>query len=113
MSPTFCKFGAATVAVMADERMGGCTYNGVKEFVVKQDKAKGEMPGPLHVISSDLIVDELQIAQVAAAGAAAVTLTLGVVPVEKLPFFFKAAKALNLEAIVNVGKSTQKNMDHC
>mmetsp|Transcript_23358 Transcript_23358/g.34450 ORF Transcript_23358/g.34450 Transcript_23358/m.34450 type:complete len:284 (-) Transcript_23358:2291-3142(-) len=108
MSPTFCEFGAATVAVMADERMGRCTYNDVKEFVVEQDKTKGEMTGPLHIISSDLIVDKLQIAQAAAAGAAAVTLTLGIVPVEKLPFFLKAAKALNLKAIVNVGKSTQK-----
>eukprot|EP00957_Ditylum_brightwellii_P170186 12955103-Ditylum_brightwellii.AAC.1 len=52
------------------------------------------MPGLLHVISSDLIVDKLQIAQ----AAAAVTLTLGIVLVEKLPFFLKAAKALNLEA---------------
>uniref|UniRef100_A0A7S4QWQ1 indole-3-glycerol-phosphate synthase n=1 Tax=Ditylum brightwellii TaxID=49249 RepID=A0A7S4QWQ1_9STRA len=107
MSPTFREFGATALAVMADERMGGCTYEDVAMFVEEQKKAQGDMPGPLPVISSDLIVDELQLAQAAAVGAKAVTITLGVVSAEKVSFYLKAAKTLDLEVIVNVATAEQ------
>mmetsp|Transcript_7547 Transcript_7547/g.17383 ORF Transcript_7547/g.17383 Transcript_7547/m.17383 type:complete len:373 (+) Transcript_7547:60-1178(+) len=102
LSPVFREFGAAAVAVLADERMGGCTYDDVKAMVEEQEEARGDVPGPLPVISSDLIVDEIQIAQARDAGAVAVTVTYSVVGPEKVEQFIKDARALNMEVIVNV-----------
>eukprot|EP00957_Ditylum_brightwellii_P000981 78448-Ditylum_brightwellii.AAC.1 len=47
MSPTFCKFGATVLAIVADESVGSCTYDDVAMFVKKQNKTQGEVPGPL------------------------------------------------------------------
>lgn len=107
LSPVFREFGAAAVAVLADDRTGGCSYDDVVTVVKEQREATGEVPGPLPVISSDLIVDEIQIAQAADAGAKAVTVTYGVVGAEKVAQFIKDAKALGLEAIVNVGSAEE------
>lgn len=106
LSPVFREFGAKAISVMADERMGGCSYNDIKIIAEEQEKAKGDMPGPIPVICSDLIVDEVQIARSASVGAEAVVVTYGVVGQEKVGFFIKCAKAVGLEAIVAV--STQE-----
>lgn len=102
VSPTFRTFGASAVAVLADERMGGCTYDDISKFVEEQEKAKGDLPGPLPVISNDLIVDEVQIARSAAYGAKAVVLPLGISGEEKTGFFIQCAKAAGIEPIVQV-----------
>mmetsp|Transcript_41012 Transcript_41012/g.86179 ORF Transcript_41012/g.86179 Transcript_41012/m.86179 type:complete len:364 (-) Transcript_41012:58-1149(-) len=107
LSPVFREFGAAAVAVLADDRTGGCSYDDVVSVVKEQQEAMGEVPGPLPVISSDLIVDEIQIAQAADAGAKAVTVTYGVVGAEKVTQFIKDAKTLGLEVIVNVGSAEE------
>ncbi|KAL7539332.1 hypothetical protein ACHAXR_010597 [Thalassiosira sp. AJA248-18] len=107
LSPVFREFGAAAVAVLADDRTGGCSYDDIVTMVEEQEEARGEVPGPLPVISSDLIVDEIQIAQAADAGAQAVTVTFGVVGAEKVTQFIKDAKALGLEVIVNVGSAEE------
>lgn len=107
LSPVFREFGAAAVAVLADERTGGCSYDDVVAMVAEQKEAQGEVPGPLPVISSDLIVDEIQIARAADAGAKAVTVTYEVVGVEKVTQFIKDAKALGLEVIVNVNSAEE------
>jgi indole-3-glycerol phosphate synthase len=107
LSPVFREFGATAVAVLADERTGGCTYDDIVEMVEEQQEAMGDVPGPLPVISSDLIVDEIQIARAADAGAKAVTVTHGVVGEEKVSQFIKNARVLGLEAqsAVDVGAS--------
>jgi indole-3-glycerol phosphate synthase len=107
LSPVFREFGAAAVAVLADERAGGCTYDDVVTIVEEQNDALGDVPGPLPVISSELIVDEIQIAQAADAGAKAVTVTYGVVGEEKVQQFINDAAALGLEVIVNVGSAEE------
>ncbi|KAK1742886.1 indole-3-glycerol phosphate synthase [Skeletonema marinoi] len=107
LSPVFREFGAAAVAVLADERTGGCTYDDIVAVVEEQDEALGDVPGPLPVISSDLIVDEIQIAQAADSGAKAVTVTYGVVGEEKVQQFIKDAASLGLEVIVNVGTAEE------
>lgn len=103
LSPVFREFGASAVAVLADERVGGCSYDDVVAVVEEQEEARGEVPGPLPVISSELIVDEIQIARAADAGVKAVTVTYGVVGPEKVTQFLRDAKALKLEVVVNVG----------
>ncbi|KAL3773908.1 hypothetical protein HJC23_010361 [Cyclotella cryptica] len=107
LSPVFREFGASAVAVLADERMGGCTYDDLTDMVKEQSEARGEVPGPLPVISSDLIVDEIQIARAADAGAKGVTVTYGVVGSEKVRQFIRDARAIGLETIVNVGSAEE------
>jgi len=107
LSPVFREFGAAAVAVLADERMGGCSYDDVVAILEEQRGATGDVPGPLPVISSDLVVDEIQIAQAADAGVKAVTTTYGVVGAEKVRQFVKDARALGLEVFVNVGSAEE------
>jgi indole-3-glycerol phosphate synthase len=107
MSPLFRKFGAKGVAVMADERMGGSSYDDLRIIVEEQAKATFEMPPSIPVINSDLIVDEVQIARTAAIGAQAVVITYGVVGAEKTAFFIKCAKALGLETIVAISKKEE------
>jgi len=116
LSPVFREFGASAIAVLADERTGGCSYADITTIVQEQNEAQGEVPGPLPVISSDLIVDEIQIAQAADAGAKAITLTYGVWGSggdggsggsDKVRQFIQDAKSLGLEVIVNVGSADE------
>ena len=113
LSPTFREFGASAVAVLADERMGGCTYQDIAFFVEEQRRAKNEVPGPISVINNDLIIDELQIARSAALGVAACVLTFDVVGEDNLLTLLKASKAVKLETIVNVStkEEAQKAVD--
>lgn len=106
MSPTFREFGAKGIAVLADKRMGGCTYEDITKIVKEQESAKGKMPEPVPVICSDLIVDEVQIARSAAAGAHAV-LIFHAVAGEKTELFIKCARALGMEAIVGVSSKEE------
>jgi len=103
LSGEFREFGAAGIAVLADERMGGCNYGDLAEFVEEQRRASNEVPGPVPVINSDVIIDEVQIAQTAAIGAGAVVLDwqllAGEADTVKLA---KAARSVNLEVIVAV-----------
>ena len=107
LSPVFREFGASAVAVLTDKRSGGCTYDDLSDVVEEQEEARGEVPGPLPVICSDLIVDEIQIARAKEAGAAAVVVTYGVVGVEKVGQFINDANVIGLETIVNVGNAEE------
>jgi len=103
LSATFREGGASAVAVMADAQRGGCTYDDLVEIQKEQQTAKGDIPGPLPVISSDLIVDELQIAQASISKASSVAITYNIIgSEEKLGMLLKYCKAANLECIVNV-----------
>lgn len=86
--------------------MGACDYDALEAIVKEQEGARGEMPEPCPVISSDIIVDEVQIARSAAAGAKAVLLSYGVVG-EKTEFFIKCAHAVGLESIVAVSNQEE------
>ena len=101
LSPTFREFGASAVAVMADERMGGCSYDDINAFVVEQARAHQEVPGPIPVINNDLVIDELQIARSKAYGCGGLVMQYGLVK-DELTDLLKATKAVGLEAIVAV-----------
>lgn len=102
LSPVFREYGCSGIAVLADERMGGCTYDDLKAFVEEQRRARHEVPGSVMVINSDLIVDELQVARTAACGASACVITSSVVGPESLPTLLRACRAASVEAIVAV-----------
>lgn len=103
LSSEFREFGAAGIAVLADERMGGCDYEDMEAFIEEQRRSKNDVPGPVPIINSDVIVDEVQIAQSATVGAGAVVLDYellaGDADVVKLA---RAARSLELEVIVSV-----------
>mmetsp|Transcript_40772 Transcript_40772/g.62708 ORF Transcript_40772/g.62708 Transcript_40772/m.62708 type:complete len:351 (-) Transcript_40772:3275-4327(-) len=107
LSGEFREFGAHAVAVMCDERMGGCTYDDLKAIVEDQRRAKVEVPGPLHVINNDVIIDELQIARTAAYGANAVVVNLALNGVEGTTKLLKAAHALSLETVVAISSKDE------
>jgi len=113
LSPTFREYGASAIAVMADEKMGGCTYADLAEFVEEQRRAKNNVPGPVAVINNDLIIDEIQIARSAAMGVSACVITLNVVGEDQLVTLLKSCKALEMEAIVGVSskEEAQKAVD--
>ena len=102
MSPVFREYGAAGIAVMADERMGGCTYRDLELILEEQRRARNEVPGTVPVINNDLIIDELQVARSAVLGCTAVVINLPIVGLETTELLLKAAKAVDLEAIVAV-----------
>jgi len=103
LSTEFREFGAAGIAVLADERMGGCDYEDLATFIEEQRRAKNDVPGPVPVINSDVIVDEVQIAQSAVVGAKAVVLDYELLAGdEDVVKLARAARALGLEVIVSV-----------
>lgn len=106
MSPLFREYGASAVAIMADERMGGCNYDDINTIYNEQQTAKGDMPGPVPVINSDLIVDEVQIARSAVLGCEAVVLNSEVLG-DKLEMFCQCVKAAGMESIVSVSTAEE------
>ena len=103
MSKTFREFGATAVAAMANNVVDGSTnYDDLASIVKEQATSKGDMPGPICVVSSDLIVDELQLAMAAVAGAQAVVLTYGVVGQDKCRDWIPMAYSIGLESIISV-----------
>jgi indole-3-glycerol phosphate synthase len=131
LSPVFREYGASGIAVLADARMGGCTYADLAAFATEQSRAKNNVPGSVLVINSDVILDAWQVAHSAALGAAAVVLPYELllmpslspvsssdsieqpVPVvdsrtlSPLAHLLRAAAAVNLEAIVSVSTPAQ------
>lgn len=107
MSREFREFGAHGIAVLADERMGGCSYDDLKIFVEDQRRSQNEVPGPVRIINSDLIIDELQIARSAAYGASTVVLQFGVLGEDLTKKLLKAAKAVDLEVIVTISNKEE------
>jgi len=108
LSPAFREAGAAAVAVMADDRMGGCDYDDVVAVKTEQETARGDVPGPCFVVSSDLIVDEVQLARSKDAGADAVLVDFGVVGgEERVKAFIDGCGVLEMECIVGVSTREQ------
>jgi indole-3-glycerol phosphate synthase len=131
LSPVFREYGAAGIAVLADGRMGGCTYNDLAAFCTEQKRARNQVPGSVLVINSDVVLDAWQIAHSAVVGAAAVVLPCELLwpaplsvtenteppptslvdddsrTTSPLSHLLRAAAAANLEAIVSVSIPAQ------
>lgn len=107
LSPTFREFGASAVAIMADPVMGGCDYEDLTGVHREQETARGDVPGPLPLISSDLIVHPVQLAQSKVAGCTGVVLRYGALGEERAPVLWKQARKLDLEPIVQVDNQNE------
>jgi indole-3-glycerol phosphate synthase len=100
----FRESDAAAMAVLADERMGGCSYDDLARVVEEQRKATVSVPGPIPVINSDIVIDTVQIAQSKVLNVAAVTIPLGMIDgdAKLLMELLTAAAAVHVEVIVVV-----------
>jgi indole-3-glycerol phosphate synthase len=131
LSPVFREYGASGIAVLADARMGGCTYKDLEAFCTEQSRARNGVPGSVLVINSDVVLDAWQIAHSAVLGAAAVVLPYELLwpaplsltehtepppptslvddsrTTSPLSHLLRAAAAANLEAIVSVSTPAQ------
>ena len=92
--------GAKAIVVSTDKRSGGSTILDVEQFAREQTNARIFSPGPIPIVLNDFIVDNIQIEQAAAVGAAAVTLTPELT--DNLDEQIAHCKKLNIEPIVMV-----------
>lgn len=102
LGPLFRISGASAVAVLADENMGGCTYQDLQDFVNEQSRASTQVPGPLMVINNDVVIDELQIARSKSVGVAAVVVPMAMNGKEQTQRLLHCCRAVDLECIVAV-----------
>jgi indole-3-glycerol phosphate synthase len=121
LSPLLRKAGATALAVLADARMGNCTYTHLRTLLEEQRRIRlgNLIPGPMFVVNSDVIVDSLQIAQTAALAlsevdrVAAVVLQYSILvssdntDTTLLSELLQATRAVGIEAIVTVSNAQQ------
>jgi indole-3-glycerol phosphate synthase len=121
LSPLLRKAGATAMSILADARMGNCTYAELQSLLEEQRRIRlgNLIPGPMFVVNSDIIVDSLQIAQTAALASseadrvAAVVLQYSLLvssdstDTSILSELLLATRAVGLEAIVTVTNAQQ------
>ena len=87
------------MSVLLDGPSGGCSPADVTGFLKEQALAQGDFPGPLPVIVHDTVIDEVQVAQAAALGAAGVVLGADILG-EDLGSMVKAVEEYGMEPVV-------------
>jgi indole-3-glycerol phosphate synthase len=97
----------AGIAVLADENVGGCTYADIASIVTEQSRAHTQVPGPVIVINSDIIIDELQVAQSKVLVVGAVVVSLPMNGLEQTQKLLQCSQAVELECIVSVETKEQ------
>ena len=97
--------GARAIVVSLDKRNGGATVEEFHRFAKEQTNARIMMPIPIPIVWHDFIVDDVQLMNAAAHGAAAVTLYPEYAPAS-LEAQVKLCKQHDMEPIIMV-----KNME--
>lgn len=106
LSEEFRKGGCSAVSVrVACEK--SLAEDALQTSVEEQEVARGQFPGPLPVIARGPIVDELQLAEAAAAGAEAVVLPLALNGLERTGELMAEAELLGLEVMLRVCSEEQ------
>ena len=90
--------GAKAIVVSTDKRSGGSSMLDVEQFAREQTNARIFSPGPIPIVLNDFVVDNIQITQASAIGAAAITLTPELT--DNLADQVAYCKKLNIEPIV-------------
>jgi indole-3-glycerol phosphate synthase len=102
LSRTYHAGGAAAISVLTDDEGFGGSMADLAAVVAQQKKFRGEFPGPCPVLRKDFIVDEVQIAEAAVAGAGAVLLIMAALGRERCGELQEAAWGMGLDALVEV-----------
>lgn len=107
LSRTYYEGGAGAISVLTDEEGFGGSMQDLEDVVATQNKFKGEYPGPCPVLRKDFIIDEVQIAEAAAAGASAVLLIMAALGKERAGVLLEATHSAGLDALVEVHNETE------
>lgn len=99
---TYYEGGAGAISVLTDRDGFGGSLDDLEKVVAGQSKYRGEYPGPCPVLRKDFIIDEVQIAEAAASGAAAVLVIMAAVGRERAGELQEAAWAMGLDVLVEV-----------
>lgn len=110
LSRTYHAGGAAAISVLTDEEGFGGTMKDLKEVVKQQQRELGNFPGPCPVLRKDFIIDELQIAEAAAAGASAVLLIMAALGKERCRELLNATYDMGLDALVEIHNEEELQM---
>lgn len=102
LSRIYYEGGAAAISVLTDLEGFGGTLEDLKKVVAVQAKFKGNYPEPCPVLRKDFVIDEIQIAEAAAAGASAVLLIVAALGKDRTKELLEATHALGLDALVEV-----------
>lgn len=102
LSRVYYEGGAGAISVLTDLEGFGGTIEDLKRAVQVQETFKGNYPEPCPVLRKDFIIDEIQIAEAAAAGASAVLLIVAALGKERTKELLDATHAFGLDALVEV-----------
>lgn len=102
LSRVYYEGGAGAISVLTDLEGFGGTMEDLKNVVRVQATFKGNYPDPCPVLRKDFIIDEVQIAEAAAAGASAILLIVAALGKERIKELLDATHALGLDALVEV-----------
>lgn len=102
LSRVYYEAGANAISVLTDLEGFGGTLDDLKQVVETQSTFKGNYPEPCPVLRKDFTIDEIQIAEAAAAGASAVLLIVAALGKEKTKELLDATHAFGLDALVEV-----------
>mmetsp|Transcript_12124 Transcript_12124/g.30374 ORF Transcript_12124/g.30374 Transcript_12124/m.30374 type:complete len:392 (+) Transcript_12124:46-1221(+) len=101
LSSHYYEAGAAAITCTTDEELFGFTLKDLATAKQVQDKKKGEFPSPLPVLAYDVMLDPIQLAEAAEAGAQGVFLNVAALG-ERTKEMGQAAEQLGLEWIAEV-----------
>jgi len=101
LSDLYYNGGAAAISVLTDAAFDG-TLDDLQTVVKHQQKFRGRYPGPCPVLRKDFIIDEIQIAEAAERGAAAVLLIVAAIGEAGLRKLLEATHRHGLEALVEI-----------
>ncbi|KAF6004504.1 hypothetical protein F1559_003430 [Cyanidiococcus yangmingshanensis] len=101
LSDLYYKGGAAAISVLTDAAFDG-TIEDLGTVVKHQQKFRGKFPGPCPVLRKDFIIDEIQVAEAAEHGAAAVLLIVAALGETGLRKLLDAVHLHGLEALVEI-----------
>eukprot|EP00871_Galdieria_phlegrea_P002371 jgi/Galph1/3134/GphlegSOOS_G1782.1 len=101
LSRVYKEAGASAISVLTDYEGFGGTLDDLRKVYRAQQQYRETYPGPAPILRKDFIIDKVQIAEAAEAGAAAVLLIVSALG-ERTKELLDATYALGLEALVEV-----------
>ncbi|GJQ10616.1 hypothetical protein GpartN1_g2407.t1 [Galdieria partita] len=101
LSRIYKEGGASAISVLTDWEGFGGTLDDLRKVYKAQQQYRETYPGPAPILRKDFIMDKVQIAEAAEAGASAVLLIVSALG-ERTKELLEATYALGLEALVEV-----------
>lgn len=110
LSRAYYDAGAAAISVLTDLEGFGGTLEDLRAVAKQQAKFKGSFPGPCPILRKDFVIDQVQIAEAASAGASAVLLIVAALGKERTQQLLHDAHSMGLDALVEVHDETELNI---